>query len=75
MPTRSSFAFSRRKQLRPLNWPSSSLSPPQLLVNQTEVPSGKPLEELIAGEGAPPSDRVSLNSWSPPMISEDDNDG
>lgn len=75
MPTRSSFAYSRRKQLRPLNWPSSRFSPPQLLVNQTEVPSGKPLEELIAGEGAPPSDRVSLNSWSPPIASEEDDNG
>jgi hypothetical protein len=75
MPTRSSFAYSRRKQLRPLNWPSSRLAPKQLLINQTEVPSGKPLEELIAGEGSPPSDRVSLNSWSPPIPSEEDGNG
>lgn len=74
MPTRSSFAFSRRKQLRPLNWPSSRLAPKQMLINQQDVPSGKPLGELVAGEGAPPSDRVKLNSWSPPtQESEEDN--
>jgi hypothetical protein len=52
--------------MRPLNWPSSTFSPGQMLVHQYPDPSGKSLSELIAGEGAPPADRVILNSWSPP---------
>jgi hypothetical protein len=74
MPTRSAFAFSRRKQWRPLNWPTSRLAPKQLLVHQYTTPTEKPLEELAAGEGAPPSDRVVLNSWSSPENPEE-NDG
>ena len=71
MPSRSPFAFQRRKRMRPLNWPSPRFSADQLLVHQYPHPSGKPLKELIAGEGAPPSDRVKLNDWSPPEPSEE----
>jgi len=71
MPSRSPFAFQRRKRLRPLNWPSPQFSPDQLLIRQYPDPQGKSLSELQAGEGAPPSDRVKLNSWSPPASSED----
>jgi hypothetical protein len=66
MPSRSPYAYQRRKQMRPLNWPSSTFSPGQMLIHQYPDPNGKSLSELIAGEGAPPSDRVILNSWSPP---------
>jgi len=71
MPSRSPFAFQRRKQMRPLNWPSPRFSTRQLLIHQYPLPSGKPLGELAAGEGAPPSDRVELNDWSPPEDSEE----
>jgi hypothetical protein len=67
MPSRSPFAFMRRKQMRSLDWPSPTFAPGQLLVHQYPDPTGKPLGELIAGEGAPPADRVILNSWSPPQ--------
>jgi hypothetical protein len=70
MPSRSAYAFMRRKQMRPLDWPSPTFAPGQLLVHQYPDPSGKPLDELIAGEGAPPSDRVILNSWDPPPTEE-----
>jgi hypothetical protein len=70
MPSRSAFAFERRKQMRPPNWPSPRFSPGQALVHQYPTETGKPLEELIAGEGHPPSDRVKLNSWSPPSTEE-----
>lgn len=71
MPSRSPYAYQRRKQMRPLNWPSPTFSPSQMLVHQYPDPSGKPLSELVAGEGAPPADRVILNSWSPPGTTED----
>ncbi len=71
MASRSSFAFTRRCQMRPLNWPSPTFSTEQLLVHQYPTPSGKPTTELIAGDGAPPSDRVMLNSFSPPETLED----
>ena len=71
MPSRSPFAFQRRKQLRPLNWPSPRFSPDQLLVHQYPDSQGKSMTELIAGEGVPPSDRVQLNDWSPPVQPED----
>jgi len=76
MPGRSAFAFQRRKQMRTLGWPSPrfSTSKNRLLVEQYPSPDGKPLGELVAGEGAPPSDRVKLNSWSPPPL-EDTGDG
>ena len=57
--------------MRPLNRPSPTFSPSQMLVHQYPDPSGKPLSELVAGEGAPPADRVILNSWSPPGTTED----
>jgi hypothetical protein len=71
MPSRSPFAFQRRKQMRPLDWPSPRFSPDQLLVHQYPDPQGRSTKELIAGEGAPPSDRVKLNDWSPPVNSEE----
>jgi hypothetical protein len=71
MPSRSPFAFQRRKQMRPLDWPSPRFSPSQLLVHQYPDPEGKSTKELVAGEGAPPSDRVQLNDWSPPIQSEE----
>jgi|APSaa5957512535_1039671.scaffolds.fasta_scaffold176354_3 hypothetical protein len=76
MPGRSAFAFQRRKQMRTLGWPSPRFSTAKnrLLVEQYPSPDGKPLGELAAGEGAPPSDRVKLNSWSPPPL-EDTGDG
>lgn len=70
MPSRSPFAFMRRKQMLPLDWPGPTFSPKQMLINQYRDPSGKPLAELVAGEGAPPSDRVKLNDWSPPVQEE-----
>jgi len=76
MPGRSAFAYQRRKQMRTLGWPSPRFSTAKnrLLVEQYPSPDGKPLGELEAGEGAPPSDRVKLNSWSPPTT-EDTGDG
>lgn len=71
MPSRNPSAFQRRKQMRPLNWPSPRFSPGQLLVHQYPDPQGKSMTELIAGEGVPPSDRVLLNDWSPPADPED----
>lgn len=71
MPSRSPFAFQRRSQRRPLGWPSPQFSPCQLLVHQYPDPSGKPMSELVAGEGAPPADRVILNDWSPPVPPEE----
>jgi hypothetical protein len=71
MPSRSPSAFQRRKRMRPLNWPSPRFSPNQLLVHQYPDPQGKSMTELIAGEGAPPSDRVLLNDWSPPDSPEE----
>jgi hypothetical protein len=67
MPSRSAWAFMRRKQMRPLDWPSPTFAPGQLLIHQYPDPSGKPLGELVAGEGAPPPDRVKLNSWNAPL--------
>lgn len=67
MPSRSPFHFQRRQQLRPLGWPSQTFATSPLLVHQYEDPSGKPVDELVAGEGAPPADRVKLNDWSPPQ--------
>jgi hypothetical protein len=77
MPGRSAFAFQRRKQMRSLSWPAPRFSTAKnrLLVEQYPDPSGKPINELVAGEGAPPSDRVKLNDWSPPSTSEDAGDG
>lgn len=72
MVSRSPFAFQRRKQMRPLHWPSPRFSTSQLLVHQYPSPSGKSLKELAAGEGAPPSDRVTLNDWSPPGSPEEE---
>ena len=68
MPNRSAFAFQRRKQMRSLGWPSPRFSTDKsrLLVKQYPDPSGKPLDELALGEGAPSPDRVKLNDWSPP---------
>lgn len=66
MPSRSPFAYQRRKQMRPLGWPSPTFAPGQLLIHQYPDPTGKPTGELVAGEGAPPADRVKLNDWSPP---------
>lgn len=70
MPSRSPFAYERRKQMRPLGWPSPTFAPGQLLIHQYSDPSGKLMGELVAGEGIPPSDRVKLNSWSPPSGEE-----
>lgn len=74
MPGRSAFAFQRRKQMRSLAWPSPRFSTAKnrLLVKQYPDPTGKPLGELAAGEGAPPPDRVKLNSWSPPTTTDGD---
>lgn len=72
MPSRSPFAFQRRKQLRPLDWPSPRFSTKHLLVHQYKDPNNKPISELVFGEGGPPSDRVMLNSWSPPQTTEED---
>ena len=44
-----------------------TFAPGQLLIHQYPDPSGKPLGELVAGEGAPPPDRVKLNSWNSPL--------
>ena len=66
MLSRSPFAYERRKQLRPLTWPSPTFVPKRLLVHQYPNPSGKSIHELAVGEGAPPSDRVILNDWSSP---------
>ena len=71
MPSRSSSAFQRRKQWRPFNWPSPRFAPDQLLVHQYPDPQGKSITELVAGEGSPPSDRVKLNDWSPPVDPEE----
>jgi hypothetical protein len=70
MPSRSPFAYERRKQLRSLHWPSPTFAPGQLLVHQYPDPTGKPIAELVVGEGAPPPDRVMLNDWSPPPQEE-----
>jgi hypothetical protein len=70
MPSRSPFAYQRRKQLRPLGWPSSTFSVKQLLIHQYPDSSGKPLSELVAGEGQPPSDRVKFEDWSSPQDGE-----
>lgn len=71
MPSRNPFAFQRRSQMRPLNWPSPRIAPDELLVHQYPDPAGKAIGELIAGEGSPPPDRVLLNDWSPPNLSEE----
>ncbi len=72
MPSRSPYAYQRRKQMRPLNWQSTRFSTEQLLVKQYSDPTGKPLSELVAGEGAPPADRVKLNDWSSPKSTSED---
>lgn len=76
MPSRSAFAYQRRKQMRTLGWPSPRFSTEKnrLLVKQYPSPDGKPLGELEAGEGVPPSDRVNLNSWSPPSLEGEGNE-
>ena len=71
MPSRNPFVFQRRNLLRPLNWPSSTFSTKQLLVRQYVDENVKSLQELIAGEGAPPPDRVMLNDWSPLQPAEE----
>lgn len=71
MPSRSPFAFQRRNRMQPLQWPSPRFAPHELLVHQYPSPDGKPVSELIAGEGAPPPDRVLLNNWSPPEQPEE----
>ncbi len=73
MPSRSPFAFQRRKQLRPPGWPSPTFAPNQALVNQYPDTTGLAINALIAGEGAPPSDRVVLPDWSPPPLLEGGN--
>jgi len=70
MPSRSPFSFQRRNQLRPLGWPSPRFAPGSMLIHQYPDPTGKPLGELTAGNGAPPPDRVKLNDWSPPNAEE-----
>ena len=78
MISRTPFAYQRRKQIRSLNWPTSRFSVKKLLVHQYSVEAGhnpavdKPLGELIAGEGNPPPDRVILNDWTPPQVSEEE---
>ncbi len=71
MPSRSPFAFQRRCQKRPLNWPSPRVATDELLVHQYPPLTDKPLSELDIGEGAPPPDRVVFNSWTPPADAEE----
>ncbi len=70
MPSRSAYAYQIRKRMRPLGGLSPSFSTKQLLIHQYPDPTGKPLSELIIGEGTPPPDRVVLSSWSPPNPEE-----
>lgn len=77
MISRTPFAYQRRKQIRSLNWPTSRFSTTKLLVHQYSVEAGynqataKTIGELVAGEGNPPPDRVMLNEWTPPEVSEE----
>jgi len=71
MPSRSPFAFQRRCSLRPLHWPSPRTATGEMLIHQYQPPSGKSIDELKTGEGAPPPDRAILNDWTPPSNSED----
>jgi hypothetical protein len=65
MPSRSPFAFQRRKQLRSLNWPDvPTFSTDDLLIHK--YPSEKTEQKLHAAEGGPPPDRAKIVSWSPP---------
>jgi hypothetical protein len=65
MPSRSPFAFQRRKRLRSLNWPARPrLSPDELLIHK--YPTGKTVQKLEAAEGDPAPDRAKIVSWSPP---------
>lgn len=68
MPSRSPFAFQRRKQLRPLNWPASTFAPGKLLVHK--YPSGKTLSKLVAAEGDPAPLRAKIVEWTPPPLEE-----
>jgi hypothetical protein len=68
MPSRSPFAFQRRKQLRSLNWPASTFSPDELLVHK--YPTGKTPQKLIAAEGDLPPLRAKLVEWTPPDSEE-----
>jgi|APGre2960657423_1045063.scaffolds.fasta_scaffold28857_3 hypothetical protein len=70
MPSRSAIAYLTRKLKRPPGGLLPSFSTKQLLIHQYPDPTGKPLSELIIGEGAPAPDRVVLASWSPPNTEE-----
>ena len=65
MPSRSPFAFQRRKRLKSLDWPAvSKFSPDSLLIHK--YPSEKTEQKLRAAEGDPAPDRAKIVSWSPP---------
>jgi len=68
MPSRSPFAFQRRKRLRSLNWPASTFAPGDLLVHK--YPSEKTLGKLAAAEGDPPPLRAKIVDWTPPTSEE-----
>ena len=56
--------------MRPPGGLLPSFSTKQLLIHQYPDPTGKPLSELVIGEGAPSPDRVVLANWSPPNTEE-----
>jgi len=70
MPSRSAYAYQTRQQMRPPGGLLPSFSTKQLLIHQYPDPTGKPLSELVIGEGAPSPDRVVLANWSPPNTEE-----
>jgi hypothetical protein len=69
MPSRSPFAFQRRKQLRSIGWPAvPTFSPDTLLIHK--YPSEKTAQKLHAAEGDPAPDRPKMVSWNPPSSEE-----
>ena len=69
MPSRSPFAFQRRKQLRSTGWPAvPKFSPDTLLIHK--YPSEKTTQKLVAAEGDPAPDRAKMVSWTPPSSEE-----
>lgn len=68
MPSRSPYAFQRRKQLRPLNWEASTFSPDELLVHK--YPTGKTKQKLEAAEGGPAPLRAKIVEWTSPVTED-----